>query len=142
MMLFGPTNGPETFITFIHDLDCVWKEHACLNGIPIDDDTNSKIIVDNIVSLARQLEYALAYMQCQLKVYQAYNLSLTLSKSHLFPNALNLLVLTCAMMVIALHSLNTCFLRHGQLQNLSVTLQNLKALHSFTPDSFLILRCM
>ena len=57
VMPFGPTNGPATFITCIHDLDCVWKEHACSHGIPIDDDTNNKIIVDDIVSWARQLEY-------------------------------------------------------------------------------------
>jgi hypothetical protein len=68
VMPFGPTNGPATFINFIHDLDSVWKEEARLNGIPIDDDTNTKIIVDDIVSWAQLLEYALAYMRCQLKV--------------------------------------------------------------------------
>ena len=83
-MPFGPTNGPATFITFIHDLDSVWKEHACSNGISIDDDTNTKIILDDIFSWAQHLEYALAYMRCQLKVCQAYNLSLTLRKSHFF----------------------------------------------------------
>ena len=85
VMPFGPTNGPATFITFIHDLDSVWKEHARSNGIPIDDETNTKIIVDDIVSWSRHLEYALAYMRCQLMVCQAYNLSLTLRKSHFLP---------------------------------------------------------
>ena len=84
-MPFGPINGPATFITFIHDLNCVWKEHACLKVILIDDETNTKIIVDDIISWARQLEYTLAYMRCQLKVCQAYNLLLTLCKSHFFP---------------------------------------------------------
>ena len=56
VMPFGPTNGPATFITFIHDLDSVWKEHARSNGIPIDDDTNTKIIVDDIVSWSRHLK--------------------------------------------------------------------------------------
>jgi hypothetical protein len=46
-MPFRPTNGPETFITFIHDLDSVWKEHARSNGIPIDDDTYTKISADS-----------------------------------------------------------------------------------------------
>ena len=50
VMPIGPTNGPETVITFIHDLDSVWKEHARSNGIPIDDDTNTKIIINDIVS--------------------------------------------------------------------------------------------
>jgi hypothetical protein len=85
VMPFGPTNGPATFINFIHDLDSVWKEEAHLNGISIDDDTNTKIIVDDIVSWAQHLEYALVYMRCQLKVCQAYCLSLTLRKSHFFP---------------------------------------------------------
>ena len=85
VMPSGPTNGPATFITFIHDLDSVWKELARSNGIPIDDNTNTKIIVDDILSWARQIEYALAYMRCQLKVCQAYNLALTLHKSHFFP---------------------------------------------------------
>ena len=121
VMPFGPSNGPATFITFIHDLDSVWKEHARSHGIPIDDDTKTKIIVDDIVSWARQLKYALAYMQCQLKVCQAYLFVKVVSSQ----NALNLLVLTCATMVIVLRSQNTCSLRHGQLQNLSVTLQNI-----------------
>ena len=56
VMPFGPTNGPATFITFIHDLDSAWKEHARSNGIPIDDDTNTKIMVDDIVSWSRHLE--------------------------------------------------------------------------------------
>jgi hypothetical protein len=87
VMPFGPTNGLSTFINFIHDLDSVWKEHARSSGIPIDDDTNTKIIVDDIVSWSRLLEYALAYMRCQLKFCQAYHLSLTLRKSHFFPKS-------------------------------------------------------
>ena len=141
VMPFGPTNGPATVINFIHDLNSVWKEHARSSGIPIDDDTNTKIIVDDIISWLRLLEYAIAYMRCQLKVCQAYHLSLTLRKSHFFQNALNLLVLTCAMTAIALHSQSSCSLRHGQLQNLSKTLRNLLALLSSTPGSFLISRC-
>ena len=85
-MPFG-ANGPATFITFIHDLDSVWKHLSSSNSIiPIDNDTNTKIIVDDIVRWARQIEYALAYMRCQLTVCQAYNLSLTLCKSRFFPN--------------------------------------------------------
>ena len=43
VMPFGTTNGPATFITFIHELNSIWKELARSNGIPIDDDTNTKI---------------------------------------------------------------------------------------------------
>ena len=42
VMPFGLKNGPATCITFIHDLDSMWKELACSNGIPVDDDTNTK----------------------------------------------------------------------------------------------------
>jgi hypothetical protein len=46
---------------------------------------NTRIIVKDIVSWAESPTCALAYMQCQLKVCQAYNLSLNLCKSHFFP---------------------------------------------------------
>jgi hypothetical protein len=86
VMPFGPTNGPATFINFIHDINSVWKELARERGVPIDDDTNTKIIVDDIVSWAKFLEFALTYIECQLKICQAYHLSLSLRKSHIFPS--------------------------------------------------------
>ncbi len=52
--------------------------------MPIHDDTNTKIIVEDIVSWAKVLDFALIYMECQLKVCQAYRLSLNLRKSHIF----------------------------------------------------------
>ena len=55
VMPFGTTNGPATFINFIHDLDSVWKEKSRSTGILIDDDTNTKIIVDDIVSWSQLL---------------------------------------------------------------------------------------
>ena len=69
-MPFGPTNGTATFITFIHDLDSGWEELDSSHGIPIDEDTNTKIIVNDIVSRVEQIQCALAYMQCQLMVFQ------------------------------------------------------------------------
>jgi hypothetical protein len=56
--------------------------------VPIDNDTNTKIIVDNIDSWAKVLNFAIAYMECQLKVCQAYCLSLNLRKSYIFPSRL------------------------------------------------------
>ncbi len=52
VMPFGPTNGPATFINFIHDVDSIWKELARSHGNIIDDDTNTRIIVDDIVNWA------------------------------------------------------------------------------------------
>jgi hypothetical protein len=86
VMPFGPTNGPATFINFIHDIDSIWRELAQECGVPIDDDTNTKIIVDDIISWAKVLDFALIYMECQLKICQAYRLSLNLRKSHIFPS--------------------------------------------------------
>ncbi len=109
VMPFRPTNGPATFINFIHNIDSIWKEQAQQCGISINEDTNTKIIIDDIVSWADQVHHALAYMQCQLQVCQACNLSLNLHKSYFFQHNLKLLALTCARMVIVQQSLSTVF---------------------------------
>jgi hypothetical protein len=49
-MPFGPTNGPATFIQFIDDIDSQWKALAEKSGLVIDNNTNTKIIVDDIFS--------------------------------------------------------------------------------------------
>jgi hypothetical protein len=86
VMPFGPTNGPATFINFIHDINNVWKKLAQERGVHIDDNTNTKIIINNMVSWAKVLNFAITYMECQLKICQAYRLSLNLRKSHIFPS--------------------------------------------------------
>ena len=50
VMPFSPTNRPVTFITFIHDINSQWKAMAQQKGLIIDDDTNTKIIVNDIFS--------------------------------------------------------------------------------------------
>jgi hypothetical protein len=85
VMPFGPVNGPATFIAFIHDVDSRWKDLARSLGVTIDEDTNTNIIVDDILSWAKSLLIALIYMECQLRVCQSQNLSLSLRKSHIFP---------------------------------------------------------
>ena len=84
-MPFGPVNGPATFIAFIHDINSSWKELACSHGIVIDKDMNTNIIADDIVSWAKTQSYGLMYMECQLKICQSQNLSLSLKKSHVLP---------------------------------------------------------
>jgi hypothetical protein len=83
--LFGPMNGLATFIEFIHDVDSSWKELARSHGISINKDTNTNIIVDNILSWAKSLQIALVYMECQLKICQSQNLSLRLRNCIFFP---------------------------------------------------------
>jgi hypothetical protein len=66
-------------------LDSTWKALACEHGITTNEDTNSNIIVDDILSHAKLLPIALLYMECQLHVVQSQNLSLSLKKSFIFP---------------------------------------------------------
>ncbi len=72
IMPFGPTNIPATFINFIHDVNSQWQSLAQSLGVVIDDNTNTKIIVDDIFSWAKLLDMALLYMECQLWVCQSY----------------------------------------------------------------------
>ena len=65
---FGPTNGPAKFVNFIHDVDSQWKRLAESSGISIDDDTNTRIIIGDIVSHVKDLETLLRYMECQLRI--------------------------------------------------------------------------
>ncbi len=83
-MSFGPVNSPSTFIAFIHDLNGTWQDLACSLGLVINDDLNTTIIVDDIMSWSKTLIMALLYMECQLRVCQSQNLSLSLKKSHIF----------------------------------------------------------
>jgi hypothetical protein len=84
VMPFGPTNGPATFINFIYDINSVWQKLATEKGVQINEDTNTKIIIDGIVSYAKQVQTVLVYMECQLIICQAYRLSLNLRKSSIF----------------------------------------------------------
>ena len=84
-MPFGPTNGPTMFVNFVHDVVSQWNELAWSLGIDIGNNTNTRVIIDNIVSHGRDLIISLFYMECQLRVCLAYRLSLSLKKSFIFP---------------------------------------------------------
>ncbi len=90
VMPFGPTNGPATFIQVIHDLESCWKSLAVDNGIKIDDDTNTNIIVNYIFNWAPLFNIALYYLECQLWIFKAYRLTLSLKRVTPSPNAWNL----------------------------------------------------
>jgi hypothetical protein len=80
-MPFGPTNGPATFINFIHDLDSQWKALATSSGISIDENTNTSMIVVNILSHGINLNTSWIYMECQLCICLLFCLLLSLKKS-------------------------------------------------------------
>jgi hypothetical protein len=62
VMPFGPTNGPATFINFIHDVDSQLKALAAKSGLVIDNNTNTEIIVNDIFSWGKTLDEALLYL--------------------------------------------------------------------------------
>ena len=89
-MPFGPTNGPATFISMIYDLDSQWKALATSVGIIVGDETDTRIIVNDITSHGPTIDTSLLYMECQLRVCRANRLSLSLHKSHIFPRRFEL----------------------------------------------------
>jgi hypothetical protein len=72
VMPFGPTNDPTLFINFIHDVDSQWKALAEKSGLVINNDTNTKIIINNVFSWAKTINDALLYINCQLCICQSY----------------------------------------------------------------------
>ncbi len=84
VMPFGPTNGQAAFINFIYDGDSQWKALATSSRVTINEETNTRIIVDDILSHGKDLDTSLKYMKCQLCVCLAYHRLLSLRKSHLF----------------------------------------------------------
>jgi hypothetical protein len=84
-MPFGPTNGPATFIMMIHDVDSDWKQIAPSLGMTTGVNIDTCIIIDDIVIWAQTFDQALHYIECQLRVAKAYRLTLSLKKSHFFP---------------------------------------------------------
>ena len=85
VMPFGHANGPFIFIQFMHDMQSRWNEIAAELGIDVARDAGDRLIVDDILSYARSFIIALAYLECQLRVCRAQNLSLSLKKCHFFP---------------------------------------------------------
>jgi hypothetical protein len=65
-------------------MDGTWKDVARSLGLVINEDMNTRIIVNDIVSWAKQVMSVLLYMECQLRICQSQNLSLSLKKFHIF----------------------------------------------------------
>jgi hypothetical protein len=84
VMPFGPTNGPATFVTMIHDVNSVWKETAKSEGINVGSFVDTTNIINNIMNWAKSFEVALKYIVCQLRTCKGYHLTLCLKKSHFF----------------------------------------------------------
>ena len=98
--------------------------------------------MDDIVSWARLLEYALAYMRCQLKVCQAYNLSLTLCKSHFFPKLFEFVGIDVCNYGIRPAQSKFMLLKTWPAPEFVRDVAKFIGFAQFTPDSFLTLRCV
>jgi hypothetical protein len=85
MMTFGPVNGPTTFIVFMHDMDSRWKEVAISRGVKINEDTNTRIIVDDLFNHGTSFRVCMTYLRAQLDVARCRNLSISLAKCVWFP---------------------------------------------------------
>ena len=84
-MPFGPINGPQMFLMFIHNMNSTWKDLAESVGMAIYDNTSTRITVNDIMSWASVLSTAMLYMECQLHVCWSQNLPLNLKRTHIFP---------------------------------------------------------
>ena len=128
VMPFGPTNSPATFINFANNICSVWQEEARNCGVPIGNQYNTHIIVDDSVNWGKDLGLSLLYMQFQLRVCRAYNLYV-----------LSLSVSTCALMAISQPALSMSFWRHSRILLRFAMLLGSSALDSFTVNSSPIL---
>ncbi len=88
-------------------------------GFTIDNDTNTHIIVDDIISWADTFQHSLLYMRCQFITCCAYCLSLNLDKSHFFPRCFEFVGINVAPRAIAQPSPNISCLRRGLPQSWS-----------------------
>ena len=59
VMPFGPTNGPATFVTMIHDVNSAWKEEVASRGIEVDRGVGTTIIIDDILNWAQSFQLVL-----------------------------------------------------------------------------------
>ena len=68
----------------IYDVDSQWKALATSVGITVGNATDTRIIVNGIVSHGTTIDISLLYMECQLRICRLYRLSLSLKKSFIF----------------------------------------------------------
>ena len=86
VMPFGPVNGPTIFINLMLDINQEWQQLAISKGISIDEDTNTKLIVDDVFNHAKGESNAFLYMESQLYIAARRRLSISLPKSSFFPD--------------------------------------------------------
>ena len=86
VMPSGPVNGPVMFIRMMCNINGKWQVMAIDNGVTIDNDTNTKISVDNSFNYAISEDQVILYMEAQFTTAALCRLSFSLPKSLSFPN--------------------------------------------------------
>ena len=85
VMPVGPVNGSPIFVCFMHDMNHNWQNLAIENGVDMNEDNNTKMIVDDVISHTGTEDNAFKYMERQFQVYKLHHISLSLPKSFCFP---------------------------------------------------------
>jgi hypothetical protein len=80
VMPFGLVNGPVIFVIMVYDLKDHWDRLAQSWDLPIGNDTNSIIIIDDTFIYSDSLESILVYFKAILEISKRYNLSWKLEK--------------------------------------------------------------
>ncbi len=57
------------YCIYSHNVDSTWNDLACSCGLPINEDTNTNIIVGDILIWVNSLISTLLYMECQLPTW-------------------------------------------------------------------------
>ena len=84
VMPFGPVNGPEIFIRMIFDINQEWQTLAAGRGVVFNEDTNTRIIVDDLFNHSKNEDTTFTYMSAQLEIAARRRLSFSLPKSYFF----------------------------------------------------------
>ena len=88
-MPFGPVNGLEIFISMMFDINTEWQDLAVKNSATINEDTNSKLIVDDVFSHAINEDSAFKYIESQFIIAGILRLSFSLPKCRFFVERLD-----------------------------------------------------
>ncbi len=133
---FWPHQWAGYFHYFIHNINSIWKELPKQRGITIDDNMNTRIIVDDIVSWAKLVDSAPTCMEVNSRYARLIGYPSTYAKATSFRSGSSLWALMCVPTETVLHSPSTLFCKHGPFPKQSVTLPSSSALRSFTHNLF------
>ena len=75
MIPFGLVNTPTLFIIFVYDIHEHWNVVAEEVGVIISDNTNTKIIIDDIFVHVTKYEEGILYLRAILKISKLYNIT-------------------------------------------------------------------